>query len=69
MRVPSLSEWWRYQKYLAAAAIAVYAILWVNKNPADPLVILIYSFSLGNLNFLAIDNFWVQMSCRRTSYR
>jgi sigma-B regulation protein RsbU (phosphoserine phosphatase) len=69
VRFPSLSEWWRYQKFLAWTAIAVYAILWVNRNPGDPLVILVYSFSLGNLNFLAIDNFWLRMSCRGAPYR
>jgi len=58
--------WWRYQQYLAATAVAAYGILWINGNPADPLVVLCYTFILGNLDFLALDWFWVRHSGRGT---
>jgi sigma-B regulation protein RsbU (phosphoserine phosphatase) len=58
--------WWRYQQYLAATAVAAYGILWINGNPPDPLVVLCYTFILGNLDFLALDWFWVRYSGRGT---
>jgi phosphoserine phosphatase RsbU/P len=52
---PSLSRWWLYQLFYAAIAITVYAILWAVGQSPDPLVVLLFSFGLGNLNTIAID--------------
>jgi phosphoserine phosphatase RsbU/P len=67
-RLPSLSRWWLYQQFYAAIAVTVYAILWAVGQPPDPRVVILYAFSLGNLNTLVVDLLRIYLPAQRFPY-
>jgi sigma-B regulation protein RsbU (phosphoserine phosphatase) len=66
--LPSLTRWWFYQQFYAAIAVTVYAILWAVGQAPDPLVVILFSFCLGNLNTLAVDLLRIYLPAQRFPY-